>query len=125
MQILHKYTFYLSEEWVRVDALIEAAGNPSRTERFSKEDLVRVKKYMKISPSYVYTRKISAKEPFTEEIRNAMTESVKQSAFKPCWLKITKDVLGKSVISPMMMKQFTTLPEKKCTKMLQFEGLQD
>ena len=58
MQILHKYTFHLSEEWVRVDALIEAAGNPCRTERFSNEDLVRVKKYIEISPSNVYTRKI-------------------------------------------------------------------
>ena len=72
----------LSEEWVRVDALIEEACNPTRTERFSSEDLVRVKKYFEISPSYVYTRKISAKKPFNKEARKAMTENAKQSAYK-------------------------------------------
>ena len=95
ISVLYKYTFYLSEEWVRVDALIEAADNPSRTERFSKEDLVRVKKYMKISPSYVYTRKITAKKPFTEEVRNAMTENVKQSAYKTMSGKNDERCFGK------------------------------
>ncbi len=38
-------------------------------------------KYIKeISPSYVYTRQISAKKPFTENVRKAMTENVKKSA---------------------------------------------
>ena len=62
--------------------MIEEACNPTRTERFSNEDLVRVKKYIEISPSYVYTRKISAKKPFTEDVRTAMTENAKQSAYK-------------------------------------------
>ena len=62
--------------------MIEEACNPTRTERFSNEDLVRVKKYIEISPSYVYTRKISAKKPITEDVRSAMTENAKQSAYK-------------------------------------------
>ena len=37
---------------------------------------------MEISPSYIYTRKISAKEPFTEEVREVMTKNVKHSAYK-------------------------------------------
>jgi V8-like Glu-specific endopeptidase len=70
-----------SEGWARLDALIEEACNPSRKERLSSEDVIRVKKYVKeIAPSYVYTRKISVKEPFTENVRKAMTENVKKSA---------------------------------------------
>ncbi len=43
--------------------------------------MVTVEKYIKeISPSFVYTRQISAKKPFTENVRKAMTENVKKSA---------------------------------------------
>jgi V8-like Glu-specific endopeptidase len=70
-----------SEGWARFDALIEEACNPSRTERLSSEDVVHVEKYVKeIAPSYVYTREILVKEPFTENVRKAMTENVKKSA---------------------------------------------
>ncbi|CAB3983384.1 FAM111A [Paramuricea clavata] len=70
-----------SEGWARLDALVEEACNPSRKEKLSSEDVVRVKKYVKeIAPSYVYTREISVKEPFTENVRKAMTENVKKSA---------------------------------------------
>ena len=70
-----------SEGWARFDALIEKACNPSRKERLSSEDVVRLKKYVKeIAPSYVYTPEISVKEPFTENVRKAMTENVKMSA---------------------------------------------
>ena len=70
------------EEWARVDALIEEAGNPSGLERMSSEDLVRVKKYIEIAPSHVFTREISAKKPFTKEVRKVMTENVKKSAYE-------------------------------------------
>ena len=70
------------EEWARVDALIEEAGNPSGLERMSSEDLVRVKKYIEIAPSHVFTREISAKKPFTKEARKVMTENVKKSAYE-------------------------------------------
>ena len=70
-----------SEGWARFDALIEEACNPSRTEKLSSEDVVHVKKYVEeIAPSYVYTREISVKEPFTKDVRKAMTENVKKSA---------------------------------------------
>ncbi|CAB4022095.1 tetratricopeptide repeat [Paramuricea clavata] len=69
------------EGWARFDALIEEACNPSRTETLSSEDVVHVKKYVEeIAPSYVYTREISVKEPFTKIVRKAMTEKVKKSA---------------------------------------------
>ena len=71
-----------SEEWARVDALIEQAENPSSLERFTTEDLVRVKKHIEIAHSYVFPREISAKKPFTKEARKVMTEYVKQSAYK-------------------------------------------
>ena len=45
------------------------------------EDLVLIKKYIEISASYVYSRQISTKEPFTEKVRKAMTEDVKKSAY--------------------------------------------
>ena len=73
-------SLYFSDEWV--DTLIEEACNPSRTERLPTEELVRMQKYIKeISPSYVYTRQISIKEPFTKKVRKAMTENVKTSAY--------------------------------------------
>ena len=71
-----------SEEWARIDALIEEAGDPSSLERFTTEDLVRMKKYIKVAPSYVFPREISAKKPFTKGARKVMTEYVKQSAYK-------------------------------------------
>ena len=71
-----------SEDWARIDALIEETDNPSSLERLTTEDLVRVKKYIEISPSYVFPREISAKKPFTKETRKVMTEYVKQSAYK-------------------------------------------
>ena len=72
--------FFL-EGWASVDALIEEVCNPSSTERLTIEKLATVEKYIKeISPSYVYTYQISAKKPFTENVRKAMTENVKKSA---------------------------------------------
>ncbi|CAB4035283.1 Hypothetical predicted protein, partial [Paramuricea clavata] len=79
--VLLQKTEPVTEEWARFDALIERACNPSRKERLSSEDMVRVKKYVKeIAPSYVYTPEISVKEPFTYNVRKAMTENVKMSA---------------------------------------------
>ena len=68
------------DEWV--DALIEDACNPHRMEKLRAEDLIRMEKCIKeISPSHVYTRQISVKKPFTEEVRKVMTENVKTSAY--------------------------------------------
>ena len=72
---------FFSEGWARLDALIEEVCNPSSTETLTTEKLATVEKYIKeISPSYVYTRQISAKKPFTKNVRKAMTENVKKSA---------------------------------------------
>ncbi|CAB4029298.1 Hypothetical predicted protein, partial [Paramuricea clavata] len=65
----------------RVEALMEEACNSSRTEELHMEDLVLIEKYIEISASYVYSRQISAKEPFTQKVRKAMTEDVKKSAY--------------------------------------------
>ena len=73
--------------------MIEEGCNPTKT--LSNEDLVRVKKYIEISPCYVYPRKISAKKPFTEEVRAAMTENVKQSAYKTMLSQNDKKCGGK------------------------------
>ena len=83
-----KTLLIFSEEWVRIDALIEEVCNPSRTEKLPSEDLVRMEKYIEIFSSYAYTRQISAKEPFTEKVRKAMTEDVKTLAYT--------NVLGKN-----------------------------
>ena len=73
------FSLYFSDEWV--DTLIEEACNPSRTERLPNEELVRMEKYIKeVFPSYVYTRQISIKEPFTKKIREAMTENVSKTS---------------------------------------------
>ena len=48
----------------------------------SNEDFVRVKKYIEIAPSYVFTAEISPEKPFTKETCKVMTEYVKQSAYK-------------------------------------------
>ena len=45
------------------------------------EDLVLIEKYIEISASYVYSRQISNKEPFTKKVRKAMTEDVKKLAY--------------------------------------------
>ena len=67
--------------WARVDALIEEECNPSSTERLSSEKLATVEKHIEEdSVSYVYTRQIAAKKPFTENVRKAMTENVKRLA---------------------------------------------
>jgi hypothetical protein len=60
---------------------MEEVCNSSRTERLRIEDLVLIEKYIEISPSYVYSRQISTKEPFTEKVRKAMTEDVKKLAY--------------------------------------------
>ncbi|CAB3982350.1 Tetratricopeptide repeat 28 [Paramuricea clavata] len=65
----------------RAEALMEEACNPSRTERLHMKDLVLIKKYIEISASYVYSRQLSTKGPFTEKVRKAMTEDVKKSAY--------------------------------------------
>ena len=44
-----------------------------------------------ISPSYAYTRKITAKEPFTEKVCKAMTEDVKASACKSFFRNAVKN----------------------------------
>ncbi len=69
------------EGWAYVDAVIEELCSPNSTERLTSEKLVTVEKCIKeVSPSYVYSRQISAKKPFTENVRQAMTENVKKSA---------------------------------------------
>ena len=63
--------------------MIEEECNPSSTERLTSEKLATVEKYIEEdSVSYVYTRQIAAKKPFTENVRKAMTEceNVKKSA---------------------------------------------
>ena len=66
----------------RAEALVEEeACNPNRTEGYSLEELVLMEKYIEISPSYVYSRQISPKEPFTKKVANIMTENVKTSAY--------------------------------------------
>ena len=76
-----KENFYQILGWADADALIEKALNPNRTEKLPLEDVVGIETYVKeISPSYVYTRKISTKEPFTDKVFKAMTEDVKATA---------------------------------------------
>ena len=75
-------TLCFSERWAQVDALIEEMCNPSTTERLTSEKLVTMEKYIKeIAPSYVYTRQISIEEPFTKNVRKAMSDNVKNSAY--------------------------------------------
>ncbi|CAB4028510.1 tetratricopeptide repeat [Paramuricea clavata] len=66
----------------RAEELVEEeACNPNRTEGYSLEELVLMEKYVKISPSYVYSRQILPKEPFTKKVSNIMTENVKALAY--------------------------------------------
>ncbi|CAB4020574.1 tetratricopeptide repeat 28-like [Paramuricea clavata] len=65
----------------RAEVLMEEACNSSRTERLRMEDLVLIGNHIEISASYVYSRQISTKEPFTEKVRKAMTEDVKKLAY--------------------------------------------
>ena len=75
------FSFNFSGGRERAEALMEEVCNSSRTERLRIEDLVLLEKYIEISPSYVYSRQISTKEPFTEKVRKAMTEDVKKLAY--------------------------------------------
>jgi V8-like Glu-specific endopeptidase len=79
--------YYDSDEFFsggceRAEALMEEACNSNRTERFAMEELVLMEKYIEISPSYVYSRQISPKEPFTKKVSNIMTENVKELAYR-------------------------------------------
>lgn len=66
----------------RAEALVEEeACNPNRTEGYSLDELVLIEKYIKISPSYVYSRQISPKEPFNKDVSNIMTKNVKELAY--------------------------------------------
>ena len=87
---------HISDEWV--DAKIEEAGNPDRTERLRTEDLARMEKYIKeFSPSHVYTRQIAVSKPFTKEVRKAMTENAKTSACASLLGKNIDEVTTKNV----------------------------
>lgn len=78
--------YYDSDEFFsggceRAEALMEEACNSNRTERFAMEELVLMEKYIEISPSYVYSRQISPKEPFNKDVSNIMTKNVKELAY--------------------------------------------
>ena len=67
----------------RIDALIEEACDPSRTERLRNDDLFRLEKCIKqFSASYVYTHRASSKDPFSEKVRKSMARNVKSLAYK-------------------------------------------
>ena len=94
LKILPK--FYQFSGWADADALIEKALSPNRTEKLPLEDLVAIETYVKeISPSYAYTCKIAAKEPFTDKVCKAMIEDVKASACKSFFGKTEKKESGK------------------------------
>ena len=68
-------------EWV--NSVVVEACNPSRAERLTNEDLVRLENYIKeFSSKYVYTHHTSSKEPLTEKVRETMTRNVKSSAYE-------------------------------------------
>ena len=84
-----------SEEWV--DLLIEEACNPSRTERLSNENFVRLENHIKkFSAKYVYTHSTKSKQPLTVNFRELMTTNVKASACKALLGSRNKDKSNKN-----------------------------
>ena len=71
---------YIFLEWVNL--VSEESCNPSRAERLQIDNLVCLEKYIKeFTATYVYTHRVSKKEPLTEKIRKSMTENVKSAAY--------------------------------------------
>ena len=68
-------------EWLH--AVTEEARDMSTTKRLTNEDLVHLENSIKtFSAKYVYTHRVSSKDPLTEKVRKSMTANVKSAAYK-------------------------------------------